>query len=538
MKNFSVMEVGGVVILEGILFAVISLLQINGLLGFSLFILGSILGTGLVITLFQAKQQYNLKEIKKALEQFNQGNFTARLLLKGNSSTTKEVGKEYELLKGMLNQWIYQLLKSSVSVDLSSKSLEATAVRTSQGIENLTASLGELRILFEQTSGELNGIAMASEELAEAGNRIAEQSNQAVSTTKEADSIAEAGQHAMEQVYTSIEGIKIHADSAVEVIQELEKITEKIEKMADMITSISKQTTMLALNAAIEAARAGEHGRGFSVVAEEVRNLSNETSTAANQISELILTIRQEVNYAVNSMNAVHHQVDQGVLVTADAQQRFIEIKNSITKTLIMMESVSADALSQSKNTQEIHQHTWEVAQMGQTGTASVQEISGVVEIQFSDALGNIDNMKRLSQVSADLTQVMERFDQELGERMLAVCETLATRHEKQPFTNEELIEICRESGLSEIHLADHKGEIVRSNNPAVLGFVFRDEPGSQTEAFHRILTNQVYKVNQQAAFRDVDGKLFKYTGIPMRGHKGIIQCGLEASKMSEFISP
>lgn len=86
-----------------------------------------------------------------------------------------------------------------------------------------------------------------------------------------------------------------YADSIEDILQN----TATINKITEDIQYISDQTNLLALNAAIEAARAGEHGRGFSVVAEEVRKLSDRTNQASSDITKIV----GQVNDSVQSMS-------------------------------------------------------------------------------------------------------------------------------------------------------------------------------------------------------------------------------------------
>jgi hypothetical protein len=292
---------------------------------------------------------------------------------------------------------------------------------------------------------------------------------------------------------------------------------------------------MLALNAAIESARAGEHGRGFAVVSEEVRKLSDETRQAADKISSLIHTIQEEVSLSVSSMKQVREEVEKGVELSDNASNNLHNIMESMSRTVNLVESISLDVNHQSQGTDIISESTQTLAGKGHTGTASVQEIASVVETRLEDVQLNKESVKNLLNISDNLETVMEKFDKAIGDRMLSAGSYIARLHAEKALTSEDLIRLTKEMGLSELHLLNEDGVIVQTSNKAILGFQFSREKGTQTYDFFEILRNPSTKVNQKFSFRDVDGKLFKYTGLSMIGKSGIVQCGLAASEVVQF---
>jgi hypothetical protein len=103
----------------------------------------------------------------------------------------------------------------------------------------------------------------------------------------------------MEEVAASASEISASEGQLVDRVKQVANISMEINKVLDFIKSVADQTKMLGLNAAIEAARAGEHGRGFGVVAEEIRKLSDQSKETADQIRKLL----KESNGHIQSVN-------------------------------------------------------------------------------------------------------------------------------------------------------------------------------------------------------------------------------------------
>lgn len=129
---------------------------------------------------------------------------------------------------------------------------------------------------------------------------------------------------------TSTADSKENMQAIFEDIQELEKFSESITEIVSTISSISAQTNLLALNASIEAARAGDVGRGFTVVAEEIRVLSEQTSAATTNISELISNIRGRISQTVSSISVSMDTFESNTKNSQMVLCVFNELKESI----------------------------------------------------------------------------------------------------------------------------------------------------------------------------------------------------------------
>jgi methyl-accepting chemotaxis protein len=147
------------------------------------------------------------------------------------------------------------------------------------------------------------------------------------STSVQNDACAQKGSHAVQETVHVIEEISNDLNAAANSINAVNKQSDLIGDIVQSIRAIALQTNLLALNAAIEAARAGEHGRGFSVVADEVRNLAARTSKATVEIDKVVTENHQLTNSAVASMQSSLNRTEVGVELAKEAGNVILEIQ-------------------------------------------------------------------------------------------------------------------------------------------------------------------------------------------------------------------
>ncbi|AJQ97167.1 methyl-accepting chemotaxis protein [Gynuella sunshinyii] len=218
------------------------------------------------------------------------------------------------------------------------------------------ASRNASRVQLQQ--GEIEQVAAAIHEMSAAANEVA---GNADATAKEAGSAAEASS-SMHQLATSNRDNMSHLTREIEkstdVIQELNNDAQSIDSILSTIQNIAEQTNLLALNAAIEAARAGEQGRGFAVVADEVRVLSQRTHNSTEEIQQMIEKLQKQAETAVNLMARSRELAGDTLGNTETVTEKLVGINESIQRISDMAVRIAASSSEQHLATEEISRIT------------------------------------------------------------------------------------------------------------------------------------------------------------------------------------
>ncbi len=217
--------------------------------------------------------------------------------------------------------------------------LRHTLERISGSSSQLAAASEELSSITDESARGLNRqndeIQMAATAVTEMSSAVEEVARNAITTSeasKHSASAAQEGQGRVLETVSSIEHMTSEVQTTACLVGELASQSRDIGKVLDVIRGLADQTNLLALNAAIEAARAGEAGRGFAVVADEVRALAHRTQESTREIEQMIMSIQNGTEQAVNSMESSTTRAGSTLEVARRAGEALEEITRAISE--------------------------------------------------------------------------------------------------------------------------------------------------------------------------------------------------------------
>lgn len=201
---------------------------------------------------------------------------------------------------------------------------------------------------------EISQIATAVHEMSATAEEVANNAQMTADSAIGSTENCEQGKQVIIRNQDSITNLAQQVENASGIIQEVEKNALDINAILATISDIAEQTNLLALNAAIEAARAGEQGRGFAVVADEVRVLSQRTHSSTDEIREMIETLQKNSVSAVESMQRSQDLAQSSVDDANNATTALEEIATSIQQISDMASHISNAASEQRTVTGEV----------------------------------------------------------------------------------------------------------------------------------------------------------------------------------------
>lgn len=291
------------------------------------------------------------------------GNLASRLPVSSDDElgvVAREFNLFIKMLQGSFNELaraVEPLTQSSNHLATGMRNLESMTAEQSHDSETVSQSMAEMQLSVKDISQSANDAAQSAEKASQLAKQGFDKTSNAVSFSK---------------------GLSDEISQAQSVITELAEKTKNVTQILSSINAIADQTNLLALNAAIEAARAGEHGRGFSVVADEVRNLSTKTAQSVVQVQQVVGELTQNVSKAVNIMQQAVNNAAHSATLASDAGTSIEQISSEVQQISLLNAQIAAATEEQTMVAEQIVHNTDKMLSSFSSSKSVQQDVGGI----------------------------------------------------------------------------------------------------------------------------------------------------------------
>ncbi|MFZ4858794.1 MAG: methyl-accepting chemotaxis protein [Desulfuromonadaceae bacterium] len=288
---------------------------------------------------------------------------------------------------------------SSIEMATTIEEIALGAERVAENVEEVSSSITQITLSIKEIGRSIINLLDASSStassIAEMDATIKQVEKNAMDSaaiSEDVRSDAELGKHAVLEAIAGMQAIRASSQTTSEAVETLSLRVHDIGAILLVIDEVAEQTHLLALNAAIIAAQAGEQGKGFAVVAEEIRELSERTSSSTREIATVIRGVQEETRRAVDAITKAEVSIAAGEKLSQRSGAALEKIVSGAERAGIRVGEIARTTLEQARGSQSIREAMESVEDMVSSIAASSREHSRETEM-ISAAVERIKNL-------------------------------------------------------------------------------------------------------------------------------------------------
>lgn len=325
-----------------------------------------------------------------------------RLLVQFNKENMDEIiesAKKQKESHNLMIQVADNIMKHFGEAMEMMETLETSLSNSHTSIENIAGST-------ESTAEAIQGQAQICGEIREHAEHAQKLTNEMIISSDKVSDTVDAGVNSMQELGDQADNVSQCSAAMETVIEELTKKVGQVEGFVDSIISISSQTNLLALNASIEAARAGEAGRGFSVVAEEIRTLSEDTKNASTNITNIIKELNVDTRHVNESISESVNSVAKQNELIAESKERFAQVESEVKVLSEYINDVKNSMEHTLSSSNTIYDHITQLS-------ASSEEVAAASSEGLDNSnitVGEVAKCKQIFEAIYDLAKDLQNY--------------------------------------------------------------------------------------------------------------------------------
>ena len=371
--------------------------------------LGGIVLVAVVVMLIAGGISRPIRRFAEHLGHFAEGDLTVRFEARGEDEVA-QMARALDSMAQGLRRSMAAIREKAETAAVQADALASLSQETVASMEEVRSSVAEVATQSEANAAALEQTNAGVEEVSSGATSSAHSASEGAETALRTTTRSETAGARVMKVVDDVKGVGGKARETRETINQVATSVGTITKFVATIRNIADQTNLLALNAAIEAARAGEAGRGFSVVAEEVRKLAEESNVAAKEVEAIITGLQQQARNALDATDEGGRIAEATVKGAEEAGREIAEVLREIARINDAMQNIAAASEEQAAASGEMASAVDSATQ----GTSHIVETLEVIRTATDETTKASEEVARsareLSAGSKDICDELAHF--------------------------------------------------------------------------------------------------------------------------------
>ena len=313
----------------------------------------------------------------------------------GASRSLSTIGRKIGARKDETGRLLHAFAEMSSSLNALFGQVQQSGTQITSSSAQIAASSRQLETTMTEQAASTKQASVSSKQISETAGNLVETMSGVAHAASETAKLAESGQMGLEAMEASMQAVLGGTDSISGKLSGIRENASRISTIVTTITKVADQTNLLSLNAAIEAEKAGEYGRGFSVVANEIRRLADQTSVAVLDIEEIVNNMERSVTEGAKEMELFTQEVRSGVDRISRFGKQLEGIMNKVQTLRPGFEAVNEAMETQSENASQISETMEQLTITTHDTLESLREFNLATDYLKEAATGLQDEVSR-----------------------------------------------------------------------------------------------------------------------------------------------